>query len=340
VRRRGTPLSRLRPSHSPPRPTPPPALVDAYLSGHSRSADLVEAQAAGLAAGGAPDGSGGGEASPSSFFLLHGLRSLMGARCPEGGGRSLQSGSVLGGGSGRLGTEVGRHATPIPRPPSILRTRAGGNVDAALHRLGRCRELLLAELAEAEAAEEGAPGGGGVAGPGPGGGAALAAARLGAACGSLADARRRAGDLPGAEAALAEAARRLRVHAGGDAEAAHALSVTLGKLGDLQFFKAQAAAAEAEAEARAAHGGGGAAAAAAAAEAAGRAAAAAALPHYEEALQQRRALCGPLTGGRAGLGDTLDLAGALARVADAREVCFLGVVVVGVGAGAWAYGSG
>jgi hypothetical protein len=254
-------------------------------------------------------------------------------------------------------------------------------VEAALHRLGRCRELLLSELAAAEGGEATAGPSGAVAArngvveeddSGSTSVAAAAACRLGAVCGSLADARRRGGDLPGAEGALRESAGHLRGHAAGDAGAAAALSVTLGKLGDLQFFKAQAdaealaalaaagtAVAAAAGTAAAAsggsggggddsgNGGGGGTACAGgereggAAEAAGgcaegseRAAAAAALPFYEEALEHRRALCGPLTGGRVGPCAMLDLVGALVRVADAHEVrpgCWIRRQVVGAG---------
>jgi len=221
--------------------------------------------------------------SPSSFFLFHGFRSLM-----------------------------------------------GGNTDAALHRLGRCRDLLLQELRAAEeaAAADGPGDALGERSDGPHAAVSALACRLGAVCGSLGDCWRQRGDLAAAEAALQQSAAHLRRFAAADPEAAHALSVTLGKLGDLQFYRVE------ESHAGGSGGGGAHAAAApphaangaaAAAEAVGRGrspeerVAAAALPWYEEALDHRRALCGPLSHGRAGPPATLDLVAALAKVADAHE---------------------
>ncbi|KAI8470201.1 MAG: hypothetical protein J3K34DRAFT_264045 [Monoraphidium minutum] len=245
-------------------------MVSAYLEGHGRDAAAVAKQqhalheaaaGSGGAAAAAAAAAVGGDGSPASFFLFHGLKSLL-----------------------------------------------GGNTDAALYRLGRCRDLLLAELAEASRRD--------VAGAlGAAAAAHAAACRLGAVCGSLGDCWRRRGDLGAAGAELCRSVAHLRPHAGGDAEAAHTLSVTLGKLGDLEYYKAQAA----EAAEAAGQEGGETAAAAAAAAPGGGGAAAAALPLYAEAVELRRALCGPLSGGRAGPGATLDLVSALAKVADAQE---------------------
>lgn len=225
--------------------------------------------------------------SPSSFFLLHGLRSL-----------------------------------------------AGGNLDAALHRLGRCRALLLEELAEAEDRVASST----AADPQAAAAAARAAAcRLGAVCGSLGDCWRRRGELASAEEELKSSAGHLRRHASVDAEAAHTLSVTLSKLGDLEYYKQQAPQQQHEQQqgtvgeqlvrqmATSCGLGEGGGPGRAAEQQPGAptgvsAAASAALPLYQEALELRRALCGPLSGGQAGPAAVLDLASALAKVADAHEV--------------------
>jgi hypothetical protein len=234
-------------------------------------------------------------------------------------------------------------------------TATGGNTDAALDRLGRCRELLIDELAQLEELE--GSGGNGTGSISNGGGssthdaqkaaadadaepavtARALACRLGAVCGSLGDCLRQRGDLAAAEDALRQSAGHLRRHAAADPEAAHALSVTLGKLGDLQFWKVRQQQQEEEERqeeessedqqqqlAEAAKAAEAADAAEAPARTPEQAAVAAALVWYDEALDHRRALAGPLGasggGAAAAAGPTLDLVAALVKVADAREV--------------------
>ena len=291
--------------------TPCAALVDAYLSGHGAGAALAGAQADAVGGGG-----GGGGGGASSFFLFHGLRSLMGVCARRA--CALHARRAVCDSSRRMGRYADA-AAARPVPP-----RAGGNAGAALERLGRARALLLAELVAAEGAEAtaAAPPPPPEAGAG-GEPAAQLACRLGAVCGSLGDAHRARGDLAAAGRAVAESVAHLRPHAAaGDAGAAHALSVSLGKLGDLQFFRAQHAAASGGGDSG---GGGGDSGAGGDGSNGGGAAhcelsaAAAALPYYEEALAARRALCGPLSGGRPPPGATLDLVAAMAKVADAHE---------------------
>jgi hypothetical protein len=206
---------------------------------------------------------------------------------------------------------------------------AGGNTDAALYRLGRCRDLLLEEQRRQESPGRADANGeaGGVAAAAA---ARAAACRLGAVCGSLGDCWRRRGDLAAAGEELRASADHLRPHAATDAEAAHALSVTLSKLGDLQYYVVQQQQQQQTqqpqqqqrqgAEQVQEHGQEQGQQQQPTAGVAPVGAAADALPFYEEALALRRALCGPLNGGRAGPAAVLDLVSALAKVADAQEV--------------------
>ncbi|KAF8073192.1 NCA1 [Scenedesmus sp. PABB004] len=150
-----------------------------------------------------------------------------------------------------------------------LRSLAGGNAHAALHRFERARAALLDAGATA---------------PPPG--AVGAACQLAAACGCLADCHRRLGDDAAAAALLGEAAAAVEGFADDDGEAAHALSVSLNKLGDLRYSQQ---------------------------------ALPAAAGLYRRALALREARCGPLSGGRAGPGEQLELAAALVKVSDAAR---------------------
>lgn len=225
--------------------------------------------------------------------------------------------------------------TPPNPKPCLTTIPPGGNTDAALHRLGRCRDLLLDDLQRSQH-----PAGAGRAAtvdpapPSP----RDVACQLGAVCGSLGDCWRRKGDLAAAQEELARSAAYLRPYASADAEAAHALSVTLSKLGDMEYYKEQQRQQQRDVDQQlgrmsglgiAEEGGAASGATAAGARASGgggegrrgaSAAAAAALPLYEEALVHRRALCGPLSGGQAGAPATLDLVSAVVKVADTHEV--------------------
>jgi len=104
-----------------------------------------------------------------------------------------------------------------------LRSMAGGNFDAAACRLA----LALAELRAPPPGDAAAAG-------------AEAACRLGAVQGALGDARRRMGDDEAALAAYVGSAEELRPYAAADTEAAHALSVSLNKIGDLHYGRVAA----------------------------------------------------------------------------------------------------
>eukprot|EP00775_Hariotina_reticulata_P011077 gene11077-11233_t len=173
---------------------PTAGLVDTFLDTHSRSPELVAAQAD---LGPLPDN------SPASFFMAQGLKSL-----------------------------------------------AGGNVHAALHRLSRCRKALLESTASATAA-----------------------------AGTSAPAARQA-----AEQLYQEAISSVAVLSESDAEAAHTMSVSLNKLGDLKYMVQQLREAK---------------------------------KLYRQGLELRQLCCGPLSAGQAGPAEQLELATSLIKVADA-----------------------
>jgi tetratricopeptide (TPR) repeat protein len=208
-----------------------------------------------------------------------------------------------------------------------LKSLAGGNVHAALHRLSRCREALLqaaakrhslpaSQLAGAtvsaasaaaahaahqpslqaslqEAAAAAAEPEGSLQDPADDSSAELdpvavtAACQMATVCGTIGDCYQRLGDPVQAEQLYYESMAAVESYAESDAEAAHALSVSLNKLGDMRYSQQQLEAAK---------------------------------QLYRRALQLRQLACGPLTGGRAGPGQQLELASSLIKVADVCRV--------------------
>ncbi|KAF6260335.1 hypothetical protein COO60DRAFT_1700345 [Scenedesmus sp. NREL 46B-D3] len=235
-------------------------LVDTFLDTHSKSPQLVAAQAD---LGPLPDN------SEASFFMAQGLKSL-----------------------------------------------AGGNTHAALHRLSRCREALLqaaaastqqgtspanpaapagtADMQQAAAAAEPAAAADADAAAAADGAklaptAVAAACQMAAVCGSLGDCYQRLGNQAQAEQLYYDSMAAVDAYADLDAEAAHALSVSLNKLGDMRYSQEQLEEAK---------------------------------QLYRRALQLRQLASGPLTGGRAGPAQQLELASSLIKVADVcRALC-------------------
>jgi tetratricopeptide (TPR) repeat protein len=110
---------------------------------------------------------------------------------------------------------------------------------------------------------------------------------MAAVCGSLGDCYQRLGDPAQAEQLYHESMAAVESLSNSDAEAAHALSVSLNKLGDMRYSQEQLQQAK---------------------------------QLYRRALQLRQLACGPLTGGRAGPGQQLELASSLIKVADVCRV--------------------
>lgn len=222
-----------------------------------------------------------------------------------------------------------------------LKSLAGGNVHAAIHRLGRCREALLQATAAGQQQQStlegsaGAPGAlaftaqsakgntsnssqqQGDDGSGPGASsmdvdssngssglqqqcgvsmgsaaagpasATAAACQIAAVCGSLGDCYQRLGNSLQAEQLYLESISSVQPHSESDAEAAHAMSVSLNKLGDMRYTQQQLQDAK---------------------------------QLYKQALQLRQLYCGPLTKGEAGPEPQLELASSLIKVADVCKV--------------------
>lgn len=200
-----------------------------------------------------------------------------------------------------------------------LKSLAGGNVHAALHRLSRCRDSLLrseesttvpdgGSISVAQEAVSTVKGTAGVSAhaqmPGevsqqqtehvqqpqhrPAQPPAAAACQLSACCGCLADCYMRLGDPHQAEQLYQEAISSVEVLSESDAEAAHTMSVSLNKLGDLKYMLQQLHEAK---------------------------------TLYRRGLELRQLCCGPLSGGQAGPAEQLELATSLIKVADACKVC-------------------
>jgi tetratricopeptide (TPR) repeat protein len=198
-----------------------------------------------------------------------------------------------------------------------LKSLAGGNTHAALHRLSRCREALVKAAADKQhAVASGAVGAAagaeaidlqqeaaaapdpaaqsdtdaaGTAEPSPA--TVASACQMAAVCGSLGDCYQRLGNPAQAEQLYHESMAAVEPYSDSDAEAAHALSVSLNKLGDMRYSQEQLEQAK---------------------------------QLYRRALQLRQLACGPLTGGRAGPGQQLELASSLIKVADVCRVSDMG----------------
>jgi hypothetical protein len=98
----------------------------------------------------------------------------------------------------------------------------------------------------------------------------------------------RLGDPHQAEQLYQEAISSVEVLSESDAEAAHTMSVSLNKLGDLKYMLQQLHEAK---------------------------------NLYRRGLELRQLCCGPLSGGQAGPAEQLELATSLIKVADACKVC-------------------
>jgi tetratricopeptide (TPR) repeat protein len=200
-----------------------------------------------------------------------------------------------------------------------LKSLAGGNIHAALHRLSRCREALLraaAAVAKQQSISQTSPAGAVVVAAAAADAAAeaslqeteaaaadvadvgstelnpaivAAACQMATVCGSIGDCYQRLGDSVQAEQLYHESMATVEPYSDSDAEAAHALSVSLNKLGDMWYSQEQLEQAK---------------------------------QLYKRALQLRQLACGPLTGGRAGPGQQLELVSSLIKVADVCRVSF------------------
>lgn len=160
-----------------------------------------------------------------------------------------------------------------------LKSLGGGNLDAARHLLGRSRSDLVAALAnggqegqEGQDAEQ----------------RSARVCQLATVCGCLGDCAARMGDAVSARAHYEEAVSAVEAAAENDADAAHALSVSLIKLADLHMMVGDAAAAR---------------------------------PLCERAVSLReRAAAAVPPGGAGGSSSQLDLAAGLAKLADAAAM--------------------
>ncbi len=204
-----------------------------------------------------------------------------------------------------------------------LRSLAGGNVQAALQRLQRCKQELLQQAGQPQAGTAGASAAAATAASAAAGTAAHTAesssgdrrvsdengataagsssmtgdsqaarlaSRIGAVCGTLGDCYRRLGDAPAATAAYEESCSALQRVTHPDAEVTHALSVSLNKLGDLAYLSGDVARAH---------------------------------DCYCQAVQLRRATVAGMKLGAfldGGVGPVLELAASLAKVGDAASV--------------------
>ncbi|KAK9813209.1 hypothetical protein WJX72_010640 [[Myrmecia] bisecta] len=149
-----------------------------------------------------------------------------------------------------------------------LRAFAGGNHPSALTRLSLCKEELLKNVAE-------------------GGYNTELCCQLGAVCGSQGDCCRYLGQPDAAASCYQESVRHLKESGETNLEVAHALSVSLNKLGDLQHWCGDLAAAR---------------------------------TYYAEGLQVRRDAVGSAAAGDESLASLkLDLAVSLTKVADAEQ---------------------
>eukprot|EP00879_Flechtneria_rotunda_P015606 GHRR01016321.1.p1 GENE.GHRR01016321.1~~GHRR01016321.1.p1 ORF type:complete len:352 (+),score=100.61 GHRR01016321.1:487-1542(+) len=233
-------------------------LVNTFLDTHSRSPQLVAAQAD---LGPLPDN------SPASFFMAQGLKSM-----------------------------------------------AGGNLHAAVHRLSNARHELSTTVNAADSTQ--APAASSEASiqqqqPEPmqsdlqqqqqlqgqtlaDHGRIAKACQLAAICGSLGDCYGRLGNAAQAQQLYQDSISSVQQYSEDDAEAAHAMSVSLNKLGDLQYMQQNLQGAR---------------------------------DLYNQCLVLRERCCGPLTQGQAGPSQQLELASSAVKVADVCKVNGLLLVV-------------
>lgn len=194
-----------------------------------------------------------------------------------------------------------------------LKSLSGGNVHAAIHRLGRCREELLetsnstqqqlrtSTAAAGDVVDDAISVQTGNSNKqsaeqlqqqrslqnGTASSSAAIACQLTAVCGSLGDCYQRLGDSAQAEQLYKESVAAAKPHAETDAEAAHAVSVSLNKLGDMKYTQGQLQDAK---------------------------------RLYKQAMDLRQMVCGQLTKGEAGPEQQLELAVSLIKVADVSKV--------------------
>lgn len=184
------------------------------------------------------------DSSPASFYLALGLRSFVGRNLKAAAARLRRCKQEIeaqgGEGGGAVQQEVPGGAL------AALEAQAGmpGGAAAAAGPAATADTVQSTASSSGHAAitvaGSGAAAQGSACTPVLSLDAATLACRLGAVCGSLGDCYRQMGDLPAAAAAYEESCGHVRPVAEEDAAAAHALSVSLNKLGDLVYVQVQA----------------------------------------------------------------------------------------------------